>query len=270
MFKKKTYRNSYGIALFNKTETGTLQLLTIKKRNSYEFINFVRGKYNHTDDSQLLYMFANMKMCEKLMIATLNFEHIYLNAFLKIPREGDLVNAINKYIPKKYRTIYKQREHSPIKLNSYLRKRTYFERSFLNDGGERLLRLINQTSSCDSICELPSGSKEYNSEPDIDCAIREFREETGIFTQFKFLHNIRRIRMVRNTPRVQYINHYYVCYTDCNIRPNIKTYNPDQILEVESISWHTLHELKILNTNYNLYDTFAPIFRAVRNTLRKM
>src|SRR5688572_28910419 len=68
---------SYGISLIRYNyKYNKYEILMIKKRNSYSFINFAMGIYI-INEYELYGMFNNMTFYEKRIILTMNFEYIW-------------------------------------------------------------------------------------------------------------------------------------------------------------------------------------------------
>lgn len=158
---------SYGLALARKNNvTNQYELLFIKKRLTYAYITFVKGIYNKNNDNELIKLFNNMTIEEKLCISSLNFNIIWFKSYLSLPNKLPLKD-----------------------LTKYENCRSKFEKRFLFDDGKRLLKLIKNTKSAYGIWEMPKGMINKN-ESDINAAIREFCEETGIKkNKYKILYD---------------------------------------------------------------------------------
>ena len=64
---------SYGIIVFRSSETG-IQFLMIRRKDSFGYIDFLRGKYIIHNKEQLQDMFNEMSTSEKERIDQNNFE----------------------------------------------------------------------------------------------------------------------------------------------------------------------------------------------------
>ena len=67
---------SYGIVAFRNSELG-LQFLMIRRKDSFGYIDFIRGKYTHYNLSQLLTIIDEMSIDEKKRILTYPFETLW-------------------------------------------------------------------------------------------------------------------------------------------------------------------------------------------------
>ena len=67
---------SYGIILFRSSDQG-VQYLMIRRKNSFGYIDFIRGKYIQNNLEHLQIMFNEMSMEEREQIRTNNFETLW-------------------------------------------------------------------------------------------------------------------------------------------------------------------------------------------------
>ena len=88
-FNRKTglrTRKSYGVAIcrFN-VKTEQYEMLLVKKRCTYNFVEFVLGHYTKNNDNRLHYLFNGMTNAEKLHILSLDYGQVYQSVFLTNP-----------------------------------------------------------------------------------------------------------------------------------------------------------------------------------------
>lgn len=145
-------KRSYGIICCTYIN-GLLHILLIKRANSYHFCSFVMGKYHN--DKDLISLFNNMTGHEKITIMSLRFPSIWYSMHLEDPE-----------------TVNSRRSRC------YLDCKSKFEKYFLTNRN-KLIRLISNTTTKDTIWEIPKGRKK-NNEHNITTAMREFEEETKI------------------------------------------------------------------------------------------
>jgi len=205
---------SYGVILFrrNKFRQGGLEFLMIRRKNSFGFIDFMRGKYNVNDVEHLKIMFDEMSVEEKCMIMEKPFDTLWREMW-GIP--DDIVNNSHHKTEenmsrRKFECLAKRRSNSEdflldknvfTPLNVYLpinqlkgnppREDCSISNAHqcintnygFNDVIEKnSLREYVETSSTiwyDTEWEFPKGRKDVF-EKDLECAVREFEEETGI------------------------------------------------------------------------------------------
>jgi hypothetical protein len=152
---------SYGIILYKKSEKG-LQYLMIRRKDSFGYIDFIRGKYVQHNYEQLQNIFNEMSVLER--------EKILLNDFETLWKMMWGETSIN--------VQYKIEENMSQKKFDALRKGLP-----IGKNGD-LINLDNLIKNSTSIWpetewEFPKGRRNYQ-EKDLDCAIREFQEETGL------------------------------------------------------------------------------------------
>lgn len=146
-------RYSCGIALCKRCSDGIIRLLLVNKRYTYAYYAFVCGRYNENNDAEIISMLDRMTVDEKIDILSLNFKQmwyrIWLNSNVGNTSSTSYVNAQNKF-------------------NEYV-------------GGDRIRSLIRRSRKyATRVWEIPKGRKKTTGECIMDCAIREFYEETGI------------------------------------------------------------------------------------------
>lgn len=202
------------------------KILIERKRCTYSFIEFARGHYNPQNTKRIKHLFNNMTMNEKIDILSLDFGTIWRRVWLYNPDH-----------------VYT----TPI---TYKKKAYKFNSTFVSDGGVKLRELLNNSSNVETTWEFPKGRKKTKDELDIDCAIREFKEETGINkNQYKILFDIDPVTYSHSEQYVDYINKYYVgmMKPNKNPTPKISFECKDQLSEVDALRWVTINELKVLD-----------------------
>jgi 8-oxo-dGTP pyrophosphatase MutT (NUDIX family) len=251
----KMIKESYGIALCrnNPVQNNRFEILMIKRRVSYQFFNFVVGKYKPANDSDLIRLFSGMSYYEKMDIISLRFDILWHRIWRN--------NPIKKYDMKHFYVsdCGEQTDQSKI----YHQKRNKFENNFFPDNGKRLRNLINQSEHSDTLWEIPKGAKHKN-ESQIEGAVREFFEETNIEeSKFRILYDIEPIVNTIIDEGVTYIQYYYIAVPKCNLNIKINYNNYDQISEIEDIKWVSYEELNFiyLNKNNKLKELFKSIKR---------
>lgn len=207
------------------------KVLIERKRCTYAFVEFVRGHYDPNNDRRLKYLLNNMTVNEKIDILSLDFGILWQRIWLYNPDQ-----------------IY-------VVCKTYKKKANKFYTTFVADGGVRLRNLLNGTSNVESTWEFPKGRKKSNSELDIDCAIREFGEETGIKkSSYKILFDIDPIVHSHADQYVNYISIYYSALvkpgTVCN--PKISFECKDQLSEVDALRWATINEIDSIDPSGRL------------------
>ncbi len=124
-----------------------IKFLLVKRRYSLNYIDFIRGNYNINNLNHIYNMCSLMSIDETNLIKNNNFNKLWEDLWLK--------NAYKKrYLDEMYK--------SEKKFN-YLKKKGLLD---------KISSIYNSTE-----WEIPKGKKNTN-ETHLDCAIREFKEET--------------------------------------------------------------------------------------------
>lgn len=260
-------KNSYGIALcrYNKEKNNAVELLLVKKKVSYYFIDFVMAHYRKNDVKYLKYMFDNMSFSEKMDILSLRFEQIWYRAWGNIPEKHfDLVDFYKQF--KFTRFPVKERLTSGEIYKMYFQKKNKFENNFLKDNGRKLRSIIQQSTDCELIWEIPKGSIEED-EKSTDCAIREFYEETSIkYDKYKILYHLDPIVISFIDNNVLYKTVYYIAVLrepTQDLTPRINFLNYNQICEIEAVKWVSLQEIKFLQMNKKVQSRLINMYKKI-------
>lgn len=220
---------SYGIILFtyDKIEKNN-KFLFIRRKNTFGFIDFIKGNYTMTNKFHLQNMFDEMTINEKQVLLDQSFNDIWCNLWNYEPDR--------KFIEKN---------------NDYVRLRNKFNKV-------KEIKLINEmiekskTFWEEPEWEFPKGRINSN-EKHLDCSIREFEEETGIKRFFfNVIENI--LPFEENFIGTNYKYYTYKYYlSNMKYGDYIKTkLDCYQKSEVSKIEWVTLEECIKKIRPYNL------------------
>ena len=98
------------------------------------------------------------------------------------------------------------------KLDFYIKRKAKFESTFACDNGDRLRSLIEGTRDIELSWEIPKGRKK-KSETHIDCAVREFEEETGFgINNYTILFDAEPTQEIYISMGIRYIHNYYLAF----------------------------------------------------------
>ena len=148
-------------------------------------------------------------------------------------------------------------------IGYYLSQKAKFERIYLKDGGRNLRLLIANSTSISVIWEIPKGKKEYF-ESDLQCAVREFREETGIDKKYyQFIPSFKRTYSFIEE-HITYIYTYYIGMYNTKKKITLNMGRESQISESSDIKWMTLDEIKLIDTKMRLQTIITPIFAYIK------
>ena len=151
---------SYGVIVF-RLHNNVVEYLMIRRKNSFGFIDFIRGKYLLYNIAQLNTIFNEMSLYEKERILTQPFDVLWNEMW----SETNFGN--NQY---KNEEISSKKKFELLKEGITVKNKQYT----LND-----LVDMSNTQWVETEWEFPKGRRNPK-EKDLDCALREFEEETGI------------------------------------------------------------------------------------------
>jgi 8-oxo-dGTP pyrophosphatase MutT (NUDIX family) len=208
---------SYGIILFRQNNHSDIEYLMIRRKDSFGYIDFIRGKYSLNSVFQIQKCIDEMSNIEKERVITLPFEELWNELW------GD--NSM---------PLYRSEEATSSKKFESLKNGIVInnERICLED-------LVNKsiTTWNDQEWEFPKGRRNYK-ENDMECALREFEEETGIDREdIQLIENIIPYEEYFIGSNFKSYKHkFYLAYTDLT--------NVDmggfQKTEVSKMEWMTI------------------------------
>ena len=153
---------------------GRIQYLMVRRKDSLCFVEFMRGKYTLENRDYMYHLFSNMTQEERERIATCpSFDDLW-HGFCKEDRYRHYVQEyqVAKQQFGTLRSGYKLRVHPDLRAQ----------------GADEIIdvtleRILTDTSSSYVEPEwgFPKGRRNIN-ESNLKCALREFREETGVDT----------------------------------------------------------------------------------------
>ena len=220
---------SYGVIVFRKIENIT-QYLMIRRKDSFGYIDFIRGKYIQHNVEQLQAIFNEMSVLERQNIQTHPFETLWRNMW------GDTNIG----------TQYKAEEMSSQKKFDTLKIGIQIEGELVT-----LDTLINgcTTNWVETEWEFPKGRRNFQ-EKDLDCALREFEEETGYSrSQIIVVENLMPFEEIFiGSNHKSYKHKYFLAQMEEqeDLLPEF------QLSEVSKLEWKTLEECLESIRPYNL------------------
>uniref|UniRef100_A0A6C0KVV5 Nudix hydrolase domain-containing protein n=1 Tax=viral metagenome TaxID=1070528 RepID=A0A6C0KVV5_9ZZZZ len=209
---------SYGIILFRTSSKG-LQYLMIRRKDSFGFIDFIRGKYLCNNTSQLQKCIDEMSLKEKDNILTESFENLWKSLW------GDNSNL-----------QYRNEETISSKKFDVIKNGIY-----INDNKITLEDIIknSDTQWSETEWEFPKGRRNFQ-EKDIECAVREFEEETGYSSKnITIVDNLLPFEEIFiGSNHKSYKHKYFLAY----MKETIDSLNNFQKTEVSKLEWKTISE----------------------------
>jgi 8-oxo-dGTP pyrophosphatase MutT (NUDIX family) len=253
-FTHRQIRRKYsvGIALckFNE-EKQRIEMVMVKKRCTYYFTLFILGSYRMGDNKRLLHLFSRMTPEEKLVVLTFNFETMWNHHW-------QTHNNNPKFNRKKI-----------ADFSFYTAKKNKFDKLIADDNGKRIRSLISISRNSSLIWEIPKGRKIFDHENDIECAVREFQEETGISKEsYRIVPEIKPFKTTERDGDTYYISTYYVAIPVKHIKLRIDFDMLDQICEIIDIRWISSEEVDLLNSHQN--KTIKHIARVANKKIKNL
>jgi 8-oxo-dGTP pyrophosphatase MutT (NUDIX family) len=222
---------SYGIILFRRTEKG-LYFLMIRRKDSFGYIDFIRGKYLHHNIEHLQNIFNEMSVIEKENIKIHTFETLWANMW-------GITNIGNQF---------KSEELSSQKKFDLLKTGLQINGEFVSID---TLIASSTTNWKETEWEFPKGRRNFL-EKDLDCALREFEEETGYLkNKIKVIENLMPFEEIFiGSNHKSYKHKYFLAFMDETDNSNLlENY---QATEVSKLDWKTLEECLESIRPYNL------------------
>lgn len=201
---------SFGVICFREV-AGRVEYIMIQRKDSLCFMEFVRGKYDCANLNYVQGLFCNMTADERQTILTSSFEELWNQVWFQpfIARHTmEFLEAKRKYDALMLLGMHKMIENTPP---------FYSEPEWGFPKGRRRLR-----------------------EQDVDCAVREFSEETGFSKDDIRMVDCPPIEEIfYGTNNILYKHVYYIAYLHKNFDRTI-TVDPNNIhqaREVRRVEW---------------------------------
>jgi 8-oxo-dGTP pyrophosphatase MutT (NUDIX family) len=222
---------SFGIALLRGGNGKPHELLCVQRRYTYAFAEFIHARYrrkkerNNTRANSNVVQLLNQMTSEELQdVATLDFRIMWNRVWRNDPDQVPL------YIDKRMK---------------------FFENFMQSDGGAVLQSLVRDARGCGVLWwEAPKGKKTAPSETDIECAVREFSEETKLTRSHYQLHMpLQRITFTHTTQGITYITVLFCAHAlqpldDGPSRPLDSSHMGTHSVEIADVRWIPTPELQ--------------------------
>jgi 8-oxo-dGTP pyrophosphatase MutT (NUDIX family) len=258
---------SYGIIVYQhcfdlKTNSVYPKYLMVQRKDSLCYVEFIRGKYELANKKYIMQLFSNMTDEERSKIMKNDFETLWKSMWC---HHTDHNTHNTRSFNKEYTDAnikFKRLLHGYYIINPDTGNKTFFNIKYII---ENTISEVLETE-----WGFPKGRRNIN-EDDLSCAIREFKEETGIFLKdIKINFEMKPLEEVfTGSNKVRYKHVYYLAkYNPTNIPQTF--YDPDnstQVKEVKDVQWFTYQEAQDRIRGENIER--KELFKRLNNTLIK-
>lgn len=222
------------------------EYLMIQRIDSFGYIEFLRGKYSIHNYGYLRNIIDEMTVQEKQNILTKPFDELWVSLwgdYSGLQYRGEQQLSKNKYLQLK----------NGIKWDG-----VYYN----------LESLVTSSTTQWETAEwgFPKGRRNHQ-EKDLDCAFREFTEETGYSKEcLKQIFNILPYEEIFIGSNVKcYKNKYFLCYMNAN--SELSYSHGYQTSEVKNMKWLSYDECMSIIRPYNIEK--KNMLTSINNTLHK-
>lgn len=226
-----------------------IKFLMVCRKHSLGYIELIRGNYNFENDNDITYVKNMFKLMTK--------------------KEIDIVKE--RDFDKLWNDLWVLENRSNLHKREYIHSKNRFEKLIVGINNSNSINInldtfINNGSKWyEPEWEFPKGRRNIK-ESDINCAIREFEEETNFKPeeyQVLELNPISEIFMGNNG--INYKHTYFFSQSLTNNLPNINDDNMFQHIEISDIKWLSFDEalMKIRDYNIERKDILNKIFNLI-------
>lgn len=221
---------SYGIVAFS-YHNSDVYFLMIRRKDSFGYIEFIRGKYSLTNLAQIVKIMDEMSMEEKIRLTEKSFEEQWATMW------GN-VNIFNHQY--KNEEFVSKKKYDALKKGIDIDGVTYTLESIIQ---------MSQTSWPETEWEFPKGRRNPK-EKDLECSLREFEEETGIpQNQISVIENVMPFEEIFVGSNFKSYKHKYFLAFVNDFHLNLSHF---QLAEVSKLEWKRVDECLESIRPYNL------------------
>jgi len=233
---------SYGIIAFKMMPNKELKYLLIRRKDSLGYVDFIRGKYTYNNMQHILNMLKEMTLDEKQRLCDDEFKNLWNNMWGVNSKTGGFQRMEEKSSAEKLHQLKGGVKILNKSTNTY--------------SVVTLKDLIDQTNTCWKEPEwgFPKGRRNHL-ELDIECALREWEEETGYDRcNIDLIQNLSPFEETFTGSNYKSYKHkYYIAlFTDNNIELENEGRNKFDKTEVGKLEWKTYEQSKAIIRPYNV------------------
>lgn len=232
---------SFGLICY-KIEHNEIKYLMLQRKDSLSFMEFIRGKYDINDYNYIKILLSNMTINERNMLNKNIFDDIWNYLWCQ-----NNIKITKEYLESKQKF-------------EFICTTLFFKNYIKSISG-----IFNEQE-----WGFPKGRRKIR-ENDLDCAIREFYEETRINKEdinvHEFIEPFEEIFFGTNS--VLYKHSYYICKLKNNNIPYfIDPKCIEQIREVRALKWFNYNEVISHIKKYNIER--IELFKNVNNKVKEI
>jgi 8-oxo-dGTP pyrophosphatase MutT (NUDIX family) len=223
---------SLGIILF-KIENKKLKYLLIQRKDTLGFVEFMRGKYNLENIDYIKELLKIMTLYEREKIINNDFDHLWNELWMN-------------FNSKKFFNEYSTSKEKFIKLKEgFMIQNKYYNIKTINDSVK--------DNYIETEWGFPKGRRNLR-EYDIDCAKREFEEESGYKNEDYEIINeeITFDEIFSGTNNIRYQHTYYLAKSLNEITLKIDKNNFNQYSEIKKVKWFNFEDGFEIIRDYNI------------------
>jgi 8-oxo-dGTP pyrophosphatase MutT (NUDIX family) len=222
---------SLGVILY-KVDKGKIKYLMVQRRDTLGFLEFMRGKYNLENEKYIYDLFKIMTENERLNILSYEFDVLWENLWM------------NKNL-KKFHNEY---NNSKKKFNILKKGIVINDETISLNSIHSIVEVLYQEPEWG----FPKGRRNLK-EGDLDCAKREFEEESGYRKyEYDIDSSIEPVdELFSGTNNIRYKHIYYIAKSKKDINLYINKENFNQVTEISNIRWFSYSDASNIIRNYN-------------------
>ncbi len=226
---------SLGVVLYRK-KGNKLEYLMVQRKDTLGYVEFMRGKYNEENVEYLEKLFSIMTKKERKKIVDNDFDELWNELWMDKTKK----QYFNEYENSK-------KKFYNLKVGYFSKNNRFIDLDELNT----TIPIIYYTPEWG----FPKGRRNLH-ESDLDCALREFEEETGIKKDSITLYNSETYysETFHGTNNIKYKHNYYIASLKENEKVSFKidVNNMHQVTEISKIEWFDYETALNVMRPYNL------------------